>query len=389
MYTNSTTVLNQLLYLLPEERFQTFVGQHEADRYVKTFSCFNQLTTLLFAQATEKDSLRDISTSLRSLDSMWQEVGLKSVARSTIAYANEHRPWQIYQSLFYALLEQCQILVPGQQTFSFRNDLQILDATTIDLCLNLFPWAKFRTRKGAIKIHTRLNQRTQIPDIICITDGKTHEVTIAKDMDFTAFAKGTIFVIDRGYYDLGLLQKIKDAGHHFVIRLKSNAQIVRLGQHRNATGEGVLKDECIAFMLSAAQYKDNLRLVTFYDEEHDVTYEFLTDEFRLSALNIAAIYKKRWDIEIFFKWIKQNLKIKTFFGTSKNAVLTQIWIAMIYFLLLKWLKHQLNFRGSLTDLTRMIATVILHRVQFVELASLRPNTLNRLRIRAGPQPSLF
>ena len=389
MYTHSTTVLNQLLYLLPEERFQTFVGQHEADRYVKTFSCFNQLTTLLFAQATEKDSLRDISTSLRSLDSMWQEVGLKSVARSTIAYANEHRPWQIYQSLFYALLEQCQILVPGQQTFSFRNDLQILDATTIDLCLNLFPWAKFRTRKGAIKIHTRLNQRTQIPDIICITDGKTHEVTIANDMDFTVFAKGTIFVIDRGYYDLGLLKKIKDAGHHFVIRLKSNAQIVRLGWHRNVVGKEVLKDERIAFMLDTAQYKDELRLVTFYDEKHDVTYEFLTDEFRLSALNIAYIYKKRWDIEIFFKWIKQNLKIKTFFGTSKNAVLTQIWIAMVYFLLLKWLKHQLNFRGSLTDLTRMIATVILHRVQFVELASLRPKTLNRLRIRAGPQPSLF
>ena len=322
--THSTTVLHQLLYLLPEERFSVFVGQHNADKYVKAFSCFNQLTTMLYAQVTEKDSLRDISTSLRSLDSMWQELGLKSVARSTIAYANEHRPWEIYQSLFYALSEQCKLLVTGQQQFSFRNDLQILDATTIDLCLNLFPWAEFRTRKGAIKIHARLNQRTQIPDIVCITDGKVHETTVAKDIDFTKFAKGMIFVIDRGYYDFGLLNKIKDAGHHFVIRLKKNAQIVRLGEHRNAIGKGIMKDECIAFVLDNAKYKDDLRLVTFHDEEHNQTYKFLTDEFRLSATNIAAIYKKRWDIEIFFKWIKQNLKIKTFFGTSKNAVLTQI-----------------------------------------------------------------
>lgn len=389
MYTHPTTVLHQLLCLLPEERFKTFVGQHGADKYVKAYSCLNQLTTLLFAQATEKDSLRDIETALRSLDSMWKELGLKSIARSTIAYANENRPWQIYQSLFYALFEECRNLVPGQQKFSFRNDLHALDATVVDLCLSLFPWAKFRTRKGAIKIHTRLDIRNQIPEIICVTDGKTHEVTIAKDMDFSKFAKGTIFVFDRGYYDLGLMKQIKDAGHHFVIRLKKNAQIVRLGQHRNPVGKGVLEDECVAFMLETAKYKDDLRLVTFYDEEHDQTYGFLTDEFRLSALNISEIYKRRWDIEIFFKWIKQHLKIKTFFGTSKNAVMTQIWVAMIYFLLLKWLKHQLNFRGSMLDLTRMIASTILHRVQFVEISSLTPKTINRLRIRAGPQPSLF
>lgn len=347
---------------------------------------------MLYAQATGQDSLRDISTSLRSLDSIWDTVGLQSVARSTIAYANEHRPWQIYESLFYALLEQCQALVPGQQNFSFKNNLEILDATTVDLCLNLFPWAEFRTRKGAIKIHTRLNQRSQIPDIIDITDGKTHEVTIAKEMDLSVYPTGTIFAMDRGYNDYTFLWNIVNAGHHFVIRRKKNAHVVRLGQHRNVLPScGVMSDERVAFALEKAQkdYPDDLRLITYIDAETGQIYEYLTDEFRLSAANIALIYKKRWDIELFFKWIKQNLKIKTFLGTSKNAVLTQVWIAMIYFLLLKWIRQQLQYRGSMKELTCMIATIILHPVQFLEVASLTPKTLDCLRIRAGPQPSLF
>ncbi len=385
---HSSTVLQQLLQILPEERFQTFVGQHEADKYVKTFSCFNQLTTLLYAQATDKDCLRDIETSLRSLDSMWSEVGLCSVARSTIAYANKTRPWQIYQSLFYALQEQCQILAPKSE-FSFKNELEILDATVVNVCLNLIPWATFRRKKGAIKIHARLNQRSQIPDVIDITNAKTHEITIVKGMDFSKFIKGTIFVIDRGYYDLAYLKTIKDTGHHFVIRLKKNANIVVLGQHREAKEAGVQADQRIAFMLDTAQYKEDLRLVTFHDEEHDQTYQFLTDDFRLSASNIALIYKKRWEIELFFKWIKQNLNIKTFLGTSENAVKTQIWVAMIYYLMVKWIKNQLSFKGSLTDLTRMIATIILHRVDFLDLSSLSPKTIERVFIRAGPQLSLL
>lgn len=385
---HSSTVLQQLLQILPEERFQTFVGQHEADRYIKTFSCFNQLTTLLYAQATDKDCLRDIETSLRSLDSMWTELGLKSVARSTLAYANKTRPWQIYQSLFYALQEQCQILAP-QSEFSFKNELEILDATVVDMCLKLVPWATFRRKKGAIKIHARLNQRSHIPDIIDITNAKTHEITIAKDIDLSKFTKGTIFVIDRGYYDLGWLKAIKDAGHHFVIRLKKNANIVVLGQHRKSIEEGIQADQRIAFMLEEAKYKEDLRLVTFHDEQHDQTYQFLTDDFRLSASNIALIYKKRWEIELFFKWIKQNLNIKTFLGTSENAVKTQIWVAMIYYLLVKWIKNQLSFNGSMTDLTRMIATIILHRVDFLDIAALSPKTIRQVLIRAGPQLSLL
>lgn len=387
---NATTVLQQLLHLLPEDRFQAFVGQHKADRYVKTFSCRNQLCTLVYAQATGKDSLRGIETGLRSLDSMWYHLGLTSVARSTIAYANEHRPWQIYESLFYAMLEKCQDLTPRRQ-FSFQNELRAIDSTTIDLCLSLFSWAQFRTAKGAIKLHTSFNVRSQIPDCVELTNGKVHDITAMKRMDFSKYPKGTIFIIDRGYYDLALLKAIVDAGHHFVIRLKKNAQIVRIGEHRAPTGTGVLKDERIAFVLPQSQekYPEDLRLVTFHDGEHDITYEFLTDEFRLSAVNIALIYKQRWQVELFFKWIKQHLKIKTFLGTSKNAVLTQVWVAMIYFLLLSWIAFQTRFQGSLLDLTRIVGELLLRRVHLVDSLSLTPKTVYRVKIRDGPQFTLF
>ena len=387
---NATTVLQQLLHLLPENRFESFVGQHKADRYVKAFSCRNQLCTLVYAQATGKDSLRGIETGLRSLDSMWYHLGLTSVARSTIAYANEHRPAQMYESLFYAMLEKCQALAP-KRNFSFQNELRAIDSTTIDLCLSLFEWARFRRAKGAIKLHTSLNVRSQIPDLIELTDGKTHDLTAMKRMDFSQYPRGTIFIVDRGYFDLALLQAIVDAGHHFVIRLKKNAQIVRIEEHRSPTGTGVLKDERIAFMLPQSQekYPDDLRLVTYHDSEHDVTYEFLTDEFRLSAVNVALIYKQRWQIELFFKWIKQHLKIKTFLGTSKNAVMTQVWIAMIYFLLLSWIAFQTKFQGSLLDLTRIITELILRRVHLVDSLSLTPKTIHRLKITDGPQLALF
>lgn len=387
---NATTVLQQLLHLLPEDRFQAFVGQHKADRYVKTFSCRNQLCTLVYAQATGKDSLRGIETGLRSLDSMWYHLGLTSVARSTIAYANEHRPWQIYESLFYAMLEKCQDLTPRRQ-FSFQNELRAIDSTTIDLCLSLFSWAQFRTTKGAIKLHTSFNVRSQIPDCVELTDGKVHDITAMKRMDFSTYPKGTIFIIDRGYYDLALLKAITDAGHHFVIRLKKNAQIVHIEEHRAPTGTGVLKDERIAFVLPQSQekYPEDLRLVTFHDDEHDVTYEFLTDEFRLSAANIALIYKQRWQVELFFKWIKQHLKITTFLGTSKNAVLTQMWVAMIYFLLLSWIAFQTRFQGSLLDLTRIVGELLLRRVHLVDSLSLTPKTVYRVKIRDGPQFTLF
>lgn len=390
MYAHSTTVLHQLLALLPEQQFQTFVGQHEADRYVKRFSCFNQLTTLLYAQITGKECLREIESDLRILDSRWTELGLRSVARSTLARANAQRPAAIFESLFYVLFRQCQSLSHGED-FSFRNPLHAIDATSISVCLSLFDWAKYRTQKGAFRLHTDLDLRNQIPELLDLTDGKTHEVTVVQGMDFSRYPKGTIFVMDRGYNDYVLLRKIRKAGHHFVIRRKKNAQTFVLKMHRLAKGKGVLRDKRVAFALPKAQesYPEDLRQVTYADDDEEV-YEYLTDEFRLSAANIAEIYKRRWDIETFFRWIKQNLKIKTFLGTSKNAVMTQIWVAMIYYLLLKWLSHCINFKGSLTMMARKLAASCMHAFQLVEVLCCTEKGLEKLqRARAGPQMSIF
>jgi hypothetical protein len=390
MLKSTTTILSQLHEVLPMHEFEGFVGQHKADLYTKTFTTENQLSVLLYAQATEKDSLRAIETGLRVQNKSWSSLGLTSVARNTLAHANERRPWQIFESLFYSLLKKCQNLIFGTAEFSFKNELYALDASVIDVCLSLFPWAKFRTSKGAVKIHALLNIRSQIPEFLVITDGSCHEVTIAQGMDFSKFPPGSIFVVDRGYTDYELLNSIRKAGHHFVIRLKSNAQVIHYEQ-KTIFGAGVLKDEEIEFLNDDAReaYPGKLRLVTFYDSVHDQTYEFLTDEFRLSALNIALIYKQRWQVELFFKWIKQHLKIKTFLGTSKNAVMTQIWVAMIYFLLLAFIKHQTKFAGSLLDLSRMIAEVILQKVHLIDLLSLTPKTLRRLRSHDSPQLQLF
>jgi len=384
---NTTIVLNQLQHLLPLREFESFVEQHNADKYVKRLTCRNQLSILLYAQATGKDSLREIQTSLTIRDSTWYHLGLETAARSTLAKANEKRSFQIYESLFYKLLEKCGNFSSGTATsFSFQNDLRAIDSTTIDLCLSLFPWARFRTEKGAIKLHTSFNIRSQIPDLIEITDGKVGDVTAAKEFDLTQYAKGTIFVIDRGYTDYAFLRKIVEAGHHFVIRLRSNAQILRLKEHRPPCDTGVLKDEKIGFVLLKAleDYPEDLRLVTFHDNDHDITYQFLTDEFRLSASNIALIYKQRWQIELFFKWIKQHLKIKTFLGTSKNAVMTQIWVAMIYFLLLAWIKFQTKFKGSLLELTRMLAEMLLEQISIIDLLNFTPRTVSRALARAAP-----
>jgi len=382
---NTTTILNQLQHLLPLSAFSSFVRQHEADRYVKRFSCKDQLTTLLYAQATGKDSLREIETGLRMWDSRWYHLGLESVSRSTLARANENRPYQIYESLFYTLLEKCRSLSPETARFQFDNPLYALDATTVDLCLALFPWARFHHEKGAIKLHTLFNVRSQIPEFITLTDGTGSDVEQLQNLDLERMPKASILVADRAYVDYSELYRIHTSERFFVMRLKKGAQIFSLEQ-LPVTEEGVLKDERICFVLPQAQedYPDDLRLVTYYDKKTEKTFRFLTNSDELSAKTIADIYKARWQIELFFKWIKQNLKIKTFLGTSKNAVLTQIWVAMIYFLLLSWLKFQTKFRGSLLELTRMIGEVLMQHVSLVDLLNLTPKTLPRALARAAP-----
>lgn len=388
--TNASTILNQLQHLLPLDEFQTFVNLQKADKYTKKLSCKDQLTILLYAQATGKNSLREIETSLRIQDSTWYHLGIETVARSTLASANGKRPFMIYESLFYELLKKCKGFSFGTASFSFENDLYAIDSTTIDLCLNLFPWAHFRTEKGAIKLHTLFNVRSQIPELIIVTNGKEADITAARKIDLEKLASGSILTFDRGYNDYAFLYSIKEARHTFVARLKDDAHILPLESFA-VKEKGVLKDQRIGFVLEKAlkDYPEDLRLIAYYDEVHGKTYHFITNNFTFSAKTIADIYKARWQIELFFKWIKQHLKIKTFLGTSKNAVLTQIWVAMIYYLLLAWIKFQTKFKGTLLDLTWIIKEMLLHHVSLINLLNLTPKTLPMATAREAPLQPAF
>lgn len=381
-----STVLNQLQQLLPLSAFNNFVGQHEADKWIKNFTTQNQLTTMLYAQARNKESLRDIEHGLRVQSNSWYHLGLKSVSKSTLSRANANRPYEIFESLFYELLKKCENFSSGTASqFTFKNDLYALDATVINLCLTMFPWAHFRKEKGAIKLHTLFNIRSQIPELIIESDGKTHEIEIARFIELDKLARGSTIVMDKAYIDYVFLNDIHKSHHSFVARLKDNANIVVLDNF-DVNEMGVLKDQRIGFALPKAieDYPEDLRLIEYHDEENDITYKFFTNNFDFSAKTIADIYKARWQIELFFKWIKQHLKIKTFFGTSKNAVMTQIWIAMIYYLLLAWIKNQTKFKGSLLDLTRMLGEVLLQNVSIINIIRLTPKSITTALIRAAP-----
>lgn len=396
MFYGTTTVLGQLLDVLPRNKFEIFTRQHRGDHYAKKFTCWQQLTILLYAQITEKDSLRDIESGLLIQHKSWYHLGVETAARCTLAKANERRSSKIFESLFYAFLQECVTFsADTAQEFSFENPLYAIDSTTIRLCLKLFPWAKFRKKKGAIKLHTILNVRSQIPELIVITTGKRGDVKELQALDLTLFPEDSILVVDRGYTDYGEFHRIHRAKLFFVVRLKEGAQIVRIEQRPVANEEkalGVQKDERIAFVLPDASqaYPEDLRLVTYHDAEHDVLYEFLTNNLTLSAKTIADVYKSRWQIELFFKWIKQHLKIKTFLGTSENAVHTQIWVAMIYYLLLAWMKHQTHFRGTLLDLSRMIKELPLEQVSLINLLNLTPkNVTDLVKAKEPLPPKLF
>lgn len=386
-YTN--TIFNQLLDLLPRNRFDQFVGQHKADKYIKKMSCWNQFSIMLYAQAKGKESLREIETSLNVQGNKLYHLGLRSIAKSTIAEANMKRPYQIYESLFYELLKLCKTLTPNK-SFDFNNPLKALDSTTITLCLKLFPWAKFSKTKGAIKLHCLFDIRDQIPEFIVHSEGRANDLAVAKKSNIV-FSPDSINVFDRAYIDFKwLYDEIHKKKAYFVHRLKTNIKY-HLMENYNVNEKGVISDQRMVLMGcdTLENYPEDVRLVTYYDEETNKTYQFFTNNFDLSAATIAEIYKARWQIELFFKWIKQHLKIKTFFGTSKNAVLTQIWIAMIYYLLLSYIKKKTRFKASLLKLTWVLAEVLMDRAPLIDILDLKPNQLYRIRIRDDTQMSLL
>ncbi|MBM3253503.1 MAG: IS4 family transposase [Candidatus Omnitrophica bacterium] len=373
-----TTIMNELLHLIPRHRFETVVNNLSGNRYVKHFDCWNQFTVLLYAQASAKDSLRDIEQAFKVNSERLYHLGLPAIKRSTLADANKTRSYHIFESLFYRLLERCKDITPKHK-FKFKNPLYTLDATIIDLCLAAFPWAKFRTAKGALKLHYQFDHSGSIPSFLVVTDAKQHEVQVAQK-NF-AILSDSIYCFDKGYLDFGWFRRLKEAKSYFVTRAKDNLNYEVIGQHNQTNKKGVLSDEIIRLSgyYQSKDYPGSLRLIRYYDKETDKTLIFLTNNFSLCSLTIAQIYKARWQIEIFFKWIKQNLKIKTFLGTSKNAVLTQIWVAMCYYLLLAYVKYQTQYKYSLFYLHRVIKETLLSRYTLIDLLHASEKILPKLK----------
>ena len=361
------TVYNQFLKLVPRAPFQQCVDHHNGDHRVRTMSCWSQFGIMTYAQVTGRTSLRDIEVGFTNKENYFYHLGLKSVSRSTLADANSNRNWHIYEELFETVLVRCRDLTPKHK-FRFKNPLKSFDATTISLCLKTFPWAKFRQAKGAIKIHTRLDHSGQIPDFVHVTTGKTHEIKVARTLELEA---DDILVFDRAMIDYKWLHQIDEQGALFVTRAKDNMsyRVLRKPEHQlpmltdYARKQGILKDQIICIVgTKADDIPIELRLVVYRDPETGKIYKFMTNIFHLAALTIAQIYKARWEIETFFKWIKQHLKIKTFLGTSENAVMTQIWITMITYLLLAYLKYQTKCRYSLLHIQRLLRENIFIRL---------------------------
>lgn len=389
---NSITILSQLLSFLPKKTFKRLVGQHNGDRYSKKLTAWNQFVLLLYAQATCKDSLREIETGINTHQGSFYHLGIKTAARSSLSYANSKRDYEIFEKLFYALFKQFKAVVSSDR-FKFNNPLYIIDSTTVSLCLSLFNWAKYSRTKGAIKLHTILDSTTMVPEIINISLGDKSDIGAAKEIDFSWLKAGSIIVFDRGYIDYKWWKEFDQKSITFVSRTKKNQNIFVIGQHNEGMLEkGILADEKVIFGSFGAfdKYEKDLRRIRYFDEKTQKEYEFLTNNFELTAKQIAGIYKDRWQIELFFKWIKQNLKIKTFLGTSKNAVLTQIWIAMIYYLFLSYLKFQTKFKRSLLELTRMIREVLMFKRSLIDLLSLDEKTIHKFKSQEfNPQLSFW
>jgi DDE family transposase/uncharacterized protein DUF4372 len=344
---------SQLLSLVDRAEFARAVRAHQAERGAKGFSCWEQFVAMMFCQMGAAHSLREICGGLASAMGKLAHLGLREApTRSTLAYANTHRPWQLYQSVFEDLLMRCQVLAATKRRrFRFKHPLRSLDASVIELCVKVFDWARFQRTKGAIKLHLQLDHQGCLPCWALVTDGDTNDVRVAQKLEFTP---GTIVVIDRGYLDYALYERWTKAGVYFVTRSRTNMIYKVLQRHPVPTRGSVTKDQTI--QLTSEQGRERcpsyLRQVVVWDAEHERELIFLTNVFHLAASTIGAIYKDRWKIELFFKALKQNLKIKTFVGTSENAVNVQIWTALIAMLLLKFLLLKSTWAWSLSNLAQ-------------------------------------
>jgi hypothetical protein len=353
------TILKQITAFIPRHDFEHLASLHHSGQQFRSFNRWSQFMAMMIGQLSSRKSLRDITDNLKAQTSRLYHLGMKPTSRATLARVNEQQPYTLYESLFYKLLGKCQHVAPSHQ-FSFKSKLFLLDTTTIDLCLSVFPWAKFRQRKGAIKLHMGLDASGYLPAFMDMTDGKGHEIQWAKTLNLP---RGSFVAFDRGFTDYTWYQTLMTNGIFFVTRLKSNADIKYLLKRRGRKSPGVTNDQQI--MLKGIS--DPLRLIAYTDAETGVEYRFLTNAGHLKASEIAAIYKERWKIELFFKWIKQNLKVKTFLGTSKNAVLTQVWIALCVYLLVAYLNFKAKLGSSMQQILRVLQLNLFERRNLIEL----------------------
>jgi len=381
-------VFAQLMDFLPRHEFNQCVRRYGGNLRARRFSCFDQFFCMAFAQLTYRESLRDIETCLRAMGPKLYHAGFRGrIARSTLADANEHRDWRIYADFAHVLIAVAKRLYAND---GFAVDLDAaayaFDSTTIDLCLALFPWARFRRRKGAVKLHTLIDLRGNIPCFIRISDGKMHDVRALDDL---LLEPGAFYMMDRGYIDFARLYVFTQQSAFFVIRSKRNMDYSRQPYQTVDKSTGLRSDQKITLqgVKTSRQYPEALRRITYRDAETQKRFAFLTNNWTLPALTIARLYKCRWQVELFFKWIKQHLRIKAFYGTSRNAVKTQVWIAISVYVLVAIVKKELKLERSLYEILQILSVALFEKTPIFEALSSKNYTNQNL---ASPnQLSLF
>ena len=362
------TVFSQIMDFLPLRDLRKCVKRYRGNYKVQKFSCMDQFLCMAFAQLTYRESLRDIEACLRAMQSKLYHMGIRSrVSKSTLADTNENRDWRIYADFAQVLIHIARGLY-AKEEFGIELDQTVyaLDSTTIDLCLSLFPWAKFRKHKAGVKLHTLLDLRGNIPTFIRITEALIHDVNILDDIIPEA---GAFYIMDRGYLDFARLYRFHQCLAFFVTRTKENFQFRRLYSHPIDKSTGLRCDQTIVLtgFYSSKDYPERLRRIRYVDEETEQNLVFLTNCFTLPTITIAQLYKCRWQVELFFKWIKQHLRIKTFFGTTKNAVKTQIWIAISVYVLVAIIKKQLNLDLNLYTILQILSVTLFEKVPIVQV----------------------
>jgi len=361
------TVFSQVMEFLPQKKFHQCINRYNGNYRVRSFTCYDQLLCMAFAQLTYRESLRDIECCLRALREKLYHMGIRGkVSRSTLADANETRDWRIYSDFAQILINEARRLYADDDFgLELKETVYALDSSTIDLCLSVFPWARFRKTKGAIKLHTLLDLRGDIPTFIWITDGKVHDVNV---LDHLIPEPGAIYIMDRAYLDFQRLYQLHQSSAVFVTRSKTNTALRRIYSRKVDKATGVKFDQTVALtgFYSKRDYPEKLRRIKYFDAEKGRSFIFLTNQFTLPAITIAELYRYRWRVEIFFKWIKQHLRIKSFYGTSENAVKTQIWIAISTYVLVAIMKKRLKIDLTLYTILQILSITLFEKMPILQ-----------------------